>query len=74
MKRITLDLREIRSKLEQVEANMRLDIVGAEKRLGFSAVMQAMRLLTEAQSKLQDLEALTNPMPRPVSIETDLYM
>lgn len=74
MKKITLDLREVRHRLEEIDANMRAGIFLAEKRLGFDAVMKAMRLLNEAQAKLQDLEVLTNPMPpRAGNTDWDLY-
>ena len=53
---------------------MRAGVNAAEKRLGFSAVVRSMRLLTEAQSKLQDLEVLTNPMPPAGDIDKELYM
>jgi hypothetical protein len=71
---ITLDIRSVRSQIEKIEANMRAGVNAAEKRLGFSAVVRSMRLLTEAQSKLQDLEVLTNPMPPAGDIDKELYM
>jgi hypothetical protein len=73
MKQITLDIRTVRTQLERIEANMRLGVDVAEKRLGCLAVIRAMRLITEAQATLRDLEALTNPMPPAGDVDKDFY-
>ncbi len=52
---------------------MRLGVDVAEKRLGCLAVIRAMRLITEAQATLRDLEALTNPMPPAGDVDKDFY-
>lgn len=65
------DLNSVRIKLDEVEAKMRKGVAAAEKRLGITKVIKAMKLLTAAQENLRELTVLINPMPEGKWMTTD---